>query len=75
MSENVQKDTPAHLDPAVPSHAAHDPHKAVAEFTPEEWAEFHKSDIGAGGAVVVLMGAIFSIGLVLYTVIAFVVAS
>ena len=73
-SENVQENVPAHLDPHVPSHASHDPHKAVAEWTPAEWEEFHKSDVGAGGAIVVLMGAIFSIGLVMYSVIAVVVA-
>jgi hypothetical protein len=73
--EQVQKDVPSHLDPQAPSHASHDPHRAVAEWTAEEWEEFHKSDRGAGGAVVVLMTAIFSIGLVLYSVIAIVVAS
>ena len=75
MSDNVQNDVPAHLDPQVPSHAKHDPHRAVAEWTPAEWDEFHKSDVGAGGAIVVLMTAIFSIGLVMYTVIAIVVGS
>jgi hypothetical protein len=47
---------------------------AALPFTDEQWQEFHKSDIGAGGAIVVLMTAIFSIGLILYTVIAIVVA-
>jgi hypothetical protein len=75
MSENVQGHVPAHLDPQVPGHAKHDPHRAVAEWTDQEWQEFHKSDIGAGGAIVVLMTAIFSIGLVMYSVIAIVVAS
>lgn len=43
-------------------------------FTEADREEFHKSDIQAGGAVIVLMTAIFSIGLILYTVVAIVVA-
>jgi hypothetical protein len=50
-------------------------HAAALPFNDEQWQEFHKSDIGAGGAIVVLMTAIFGIGLVMYAVIAFVVAS
>ena len=55
------------------THHAADPH--ASPFSQAEWQEFHKSDVGAGGAVIVLMAAIFSIGLVLYGIIAFVVAS
>jgi hypothetical protein len=73
MSEHVQQNP--HHDAHATHGAGHDPHKAVAEFTPDEWQEFHKSDIGAGGAIIVLMTAIFSIGLALYSVIAIVVAS
>jgi hypothetical protein len=58
---------------------AHDvtthPSKAPSPFSDADWQEFHKSDINAGAAVIVLMTAIFSIGLVLYSVIAIVVAS
>jgi hypothetical protein len=51
------------------------PHSTPAlPFTEADWQEFHQSDKGAGGAIVVLMGSIFSIGLVLYTIIAIVVA-
>ncbi len=39
-------------------------------FTPEEKKEFQKDDIFAGQAVVVLMTAIFLVGVVLYTVVA-----
>jgi hypothetical protein len=39
-------------------------------FTPEEKKEFEQDDIAAGRAVVVLMAAIFCVGLVLYTVVA-----
>jgi hypothetical protein len=60
-----------HVTPSA--HAAHG--KAALPFTDEQWHEFHKSDIGAGGAIIVLMTAIFSIGLILYSVIAIVVAS
>ena len=44
-------------------------------FSDEERKEFEKDDIFAGGAVVVLMSAIFGIGLVLYTIIAWIVGS
>ena len=65
----------------------HDPHAAPGPtheqqaaglnlpFTEADWQQFHKDDIGAGGAIIVLMTAIFSIGLVLYSIIAAVVAS
>ncbi|MGL4555480.1 MAG: hypothetical protein ACRC33_30290 [Gemmataceae bacterium] len=48
---------------------AHGGH-APFPFTPEEKKEFQKDDIFAGQAVVVLMAAIFGIGVVLYTVVA-----
>jgi hypothetical protein len=44
-------------------------------FTEAEWHDFHTSDKGAGAAVIVLMTAIFSIGLVLYATIAIIVAN
>ncbi len=53
---------------------SHDAPHAASPFTAAQWKEFQKSDIGAGGAVIVLMTAIFSIGLALYTVVAIVVA-
>jgi hypothetical protein len=53
-------------------HEAHPGHTPA--FSDAEMAEFQKSDIGAGGAVVVLMAAIFGIGLLLYTSIAIIVA-
>lgn len=53
-------------------HHAHD-HTAMSEsdkaracFTDAEWHQFQSDDRHAGGAVLVLMTAIFSIGLVLY---------
>jgi len=55
-------------------HDSHGGHGHAAPFSEAEMAEFVKSDVGAGAAVVVLMSAIFGIGLVLYTVIAFIVA-
>jgi hypothetical protein len=44
-------------------------------FTEAEMEAFRKSDIGAGAAVIVLMTAIFGVGLVLYVAIAFIVAA
>lgn len=43
-------------------------------FTDAQLHSFHEDDKHAGGAVIVLMAAIFSIGLVLYSVIAVIVA-
>lgn len=64
---------PGHVQAATHYHG-HTPHQTQAPFpfTPAEKAEFEKDDIFAGGAVVVLMSAIFCIGLILYTVIAYV---
>ena len=42
----------------------------AAPFSEAEMEEFHKDDRHAGGAVIVLMAAIFSIGLILYSVVA-----
>jgi hypothetical protein len=41
-------------------------------FSEAEIAEFRQSDIAGGGSIVVLMAAIFTIGLVLYGIIAIV---
>jgi len=63
-----------HVTP--PAGHGHGHHAAAAlPFTEADWAEFRKSDKGAGGAVVVLMGAIFTIGLLLYSTIAYLVWS
>lgn len=56
------------------AHGDHGHGHAASPFTQAELDELQKSDIGAGAAVIVLMSAIFGIGLVLYTVIAFIVA-
>lgn len=59
----------------VPSHditIPGGPGKPPLHFTPVEWQEFRKSDMGAGRSVVLLMGSIFSIGLVLYSIVAYV---
>ena len=56
-------------------HITHAPaeHPAPAlPFSEAEIQEFRQSDKAGGGAIVVLMAAIFSIGLVLYGVIAIV---
>ena len=49
-----------------------DPHHAPGSglpFSEADWKEFHKEDIQAGRAVVVLMTAIFSMGVVLYSIV------
>lgn len=53
---------------------SHDPHHATVDpatlFTDEQWQEFRNEDFKAGSAVVMLMLAIFCIGVVLYTIVA-----
>ena len=49
-----------------------DPHHAPdagLPFSEADWKEFHKEDVKAGRAVVVLMTAIFTMGVVLYTIV------
>ncbi len=41
-------------------------------FTPEEWDQYRKSDMGAAKSVVLLMGGIFTIGLALYSTVAYI---
>jgi len=48
------------------------PGKPPLHFTPEEWEQYRKSDKGAARAVVLLMGSIFTIGLILYSAVAYV---
>lgn len=58
-------------------HHAHDTHghaAAVANpFTPEEQAALHEDDLKAGRNIVILMLGIFLTGLLLYTVVTYVV--
>jgi hypothetical protein len=67
--------SPAHGH-AIQAHGDHH-HGSSAPplFSDVEWGQFRKSDVVAGGAIVGLMTAIFSIGLVLYSVIAVIVAA
>jgi hypothetical protein len=64
---------------------AHEPHNPAPEtrmssnsgqpslhFTPEEWEQYRQSDKSAARSVVLLMGAIFTIGLILYSSVAYV---
>jgi hypothetical protein len=53
--------------------ATHHPNGRPIYFSEQEWADFQRSDRAAGGLVVALMTAIFTIGLVLYTTIAIIV--
>jgi hypothetical protein len=60
----------------VQAHADHHhASDAPSLFSDAEWAQFRKSDIVAGGAIVGLMAGIFSIGLLLYSAIAVIVAA
>ena len=46
----------------------HTPHPDLP-FTENDWKEFHREDVKAGRAVVVLMTAIFTMGVVLYAIV------
>jgi hypothetical protein len=78
MSERHDEHVTTGPSPAIeqgitPTRAAHHeghPATAALPFSDADWKELRKSDIGAGGSVVVLMTVIFSIGLVLYATIA-----
>jgi hypothetical protein len=61
----------------TPHPAGHDVHgqAATLPFTDAEWQQFQKDDIHGGGAIVVLMASIFSIGLLLYATVALIVSS
>ena len=48
------------------------PGKPPLHFTPEEWQQFRGSDMGAAKSVVLLMGGIFTIGLLLYSAVAYI---
>jgi hypothetical protein len=48
------------------SHAAHHGTSAALPFTEQEMQQLHKSDIQAGTMVIMLLTAIFIIGLLLY---------
>lgn len=48
------------------------PDKLPLHFTPEEWEQYRKSDMGGARSVVLLMGGIFTIGLVLYSTVAYI---
>jgi hypothetical protein len=64
-------------DPANPSHApAHGtPAAPVLPFSPEEWQTFRTWDKTAGAYIVGLMAGIFTVGLVLYLIVLWSVAS
>jgi hypothetical protein len=46
-----------------------------APFTDAEWAQLRAEDYAGAAAIVILMVSIFSIGVVLYTIVAWAVAS
>jgi hypothetical protein len=55
------------------AHDSHDSHDSLAavehEFSDSQWRELHREDYLAGSAVVGLMLGIFSIGVVLYSIV------
>jgi hypothetical protein len=47
------------------------PDKPALHFTPEEWEQYRQSDRVAARSIVLLMGGIFTVGLVLYSIVAY----
>jgi hypothetical protein len=73
--EHEVKDMNASHDHGHPSHDVNisgGPGKPALHFTPDEWEQYRKSDKGAARAVVLLMGGIFTIGLILYSTVAYI---
>jgi hypothetical protein len=54
---------------------SHAPHTPTANFSDEEWQQLRAEDYAAASAIVILMVSIFSIGVVLYSIVAWTVAS
>ena len=67
--------THAHATAHGHGHDEHDKEGPRPYFPAAEWEQFQKDDINAGGAIIIEMAAIFSIGLLLYAAIAFIVAT
>lgn len=70
-SEGIQS-TPEHSSPHGIHTAGHDHgghFHAAPLFSGSEIARFQREDRYAGGTIVVLMGTIFSIGVVLYSIV------
>jgi hypothetical protein len=55
-------------------HDGHDSEGPRPYFPAAEWQQFQKDDIKAGSAIIIEMASIFTIGLLLYTAVAFIVA-
>jgi hypothetical protein len=51
------------------------PPATTAPFTDEEWSQLRAEDFAAASAIVILMVSIFSIGVVLYSIVAWAVSS
>ncbi len=48
-------------------------HAPVNPFTANEWDQLHAADFAAGKAVVILMVGIFSMGVIIYSCVAYAV--
>ena len=60
-----------------PSHGDHGPASTPppTSFTNQEWTSFHHDDRVAAAAIVMLIGGIFTIGVILYTIVNWAVGS
>jgi hypothetical protein len=66
--------THAHATAHGHGHDGHDKEGPRPYFPASEWEQFQKDDIKAGAAIIFEMAGIFTIGLLLYTAVAFIVA-
>jgi hypothetical protein len=73
-NENITASVPPHHHvtdaPPASTHAA-----PAAHFSEADWDAFRAEDFAAGKAVVILMLGIFSMGVALYSVVAYFVAT
>ena len=70
MSEHIT-DQPGHPTSENFTNApVHHPIAVMPFFPQEEWDQFKNDDIAAGKGVIILMTAIFTTGLILYTIVA-----
>ena len=75
MAEHHPEGHEIQQSPYGVQHGAHEPHGhgAVAlPFSAEEWRQFREDDLTGAKSIVGLMAGIFTIGLLMYAVIAYV---
>jgi hypothetical protein len=75
MSEHITNQPPHPTDEHITHAPVHHPTEEMPYFPREEWDQFKNDDIAAGKGVIILMTAIFTTGLILYSIVAIVTGS